>query len=160
MPQSGCEAAVTLSFFDLWSVRRKTTAQSPHKGNPAGVFGGVHLKPCWLDALSTPTGLSVSRVQQRDRPTRAPAPRASDSHWFLDWLDRFAWFSSKGSIFNFISIEILYAGKYLKQPIYRTLRTGLWWHYVYTSGPGWMSESKLCVHTPITVVMGLGWNTL
>lgn len=59
-----------------------------------------------------------------------------------------------------VSIEILYAGRHLKQPIYRTLRTGLWWHYVYTSGPGWMSKSKLCVHTPITVVMGLGWNTL
>lgn len=84
-------ASCHIVSFDLWSVKRKTTAQSPHKGNPAGVFGGVHLKPCWLDALSTPTGLSVSRVQQRARPTRAPVQEPQElqagTGFFTDWTD-------------------------------------------------------------------------
>lgn len=62
-----------------------------HKGNPAGVFGGVHLKPCWLDALSTPTGLWVSRVQQRGHPTRAPAQEPQElqtgTGFWTDWTD-------------------------------------------------------------------------
>lgn len=127
----GRELAVTF-FFDLWSVRRKTTAQSPHKGNPAGVFGRVHLKPCWLDALKYIYGaVALHRVQQRGHPTSAATPKAlvsgltgriclTDISFYRQWD--------------------LNAGGHLSTRHWR-----LWWHDVYPSDPGWMSENERCV---------------
>lgn len=85
-----------------------------------------------------------------------PPPR----HWFLDWRDRFAWL-----IFHFISTEILYAGKYLKLPIYQTLTTVMALHFWSRMD---VRKWTLCTGTLYTVDIGLGkslwvcvgWNTL
>lgn len=68
-PRSDWEPDVKLL---LWSVRRKTTA---HKSSSAGVFGGVHPKPCRPGALSTATGLFVSRVQATWLPHQSARPK-------------------------------------------------------------------------------------
>lgn len=56
---------VTLLFIcDQSGRKRQDRAQAPEKSNAEGAFHGVHLKSCWMDALSTATGLIVSGVQR------------------------------------------------------------------------------------------------
>lgn len=47
-------------FLFVISQVENDRAQAPERSNTEGVFHGVHLKCCWLDALSTATGLFVS----------------------------------------------------------------------------------------------------
>lgn len=69
-------------FLFVISQVENDRAQAPERGNTGGVFHGVHLKRCWLDALSTAKGLFVSRVQRTWQPTRALAPSGLDADWF------------------------------------------------------------------------------
>lgn len=54
--------ACQMSHCFLFAISQveNNRAQAPERSNTGGVFHRVHLKCCWLDALSTATGLFVS----------------------------------------------------------------------------------------------------
>lgn len=63
---SSCHTAIAAAcqmshcFLFVISQVENDGVQAPERSNSGGVFHGVHLKCCWLDALSTATGLFVS----------------------------------------------------------------------------------------------------
>lgn len=69
-------------FLFVISQVENNRAHAPERSNTEGVFHGVHLKCCWLDALSTAKGLFVSWVWRTWQPTRALAPSGLHSDWF------------------------------------------------------------------------------
>lgn len=64
-------------FLFVISQVENDRAQAPKRGTTGGVFHGVHLKCCWLDALSTATGLFVSWVHRTWQPHQSTRPE-----WF------------------------------------------------------------------------------
>lgn len=60
MSYSHSDGQMSHCFLFVISQVENDRAQAPERSNTEGVFHGVHLKCCWLDALSTAKGLFVS----------------------------------------------------------------------------------------------------